>query len=318
MCNAIASDSNSKNLEMSLKTKITKLLSKAESNQTIGIAFRQDAMAYCHLPELGECQYHQAPITDGNQEKAIKALVNTPDVQAQGHLVIAPSQYQIVQVDKPEVPEEEMLSALKWQVKELVTIPPEDMILDYFSGPVLAGGSEKLNVVCSQKSALKVLVEALDDSDINLKTISTEEFAFASLVPFQEQALMLVCQQPNEEIVILIVKLGRIYFHRRLRGYAQLGTKTIEELSFGAVDSLSLEIQRSSDYFERQLKQAPIKEIQVILPIKTADYIVNKLGENTNTPVVSFSFDERHKDKAMFAAAIGATQLDLMERFVHD
>jgi MSHA biogenesis protein MshI len=232
--------------------------------------------------------------------------------------VIAPSQYQIVQVDKPEVPEEEMLSALKWQVKELVTIPPEDMILDYFSGPVLAGGSEKLNVVCSQKSVLKVLVEALDDSDINLKTISTEEFAFASLVPFQEQALMLVCQQPNEEIVILIVKLGRIYFHRRLRGYAQLGAKTMEELSFGAVDSLSLEIQRSSDYFERQLKQAPIKEIQVILPIKTMDYVVTKLGENTNTPVVAFGFEQQHQDKPMYAAAIGATKLNQMEGLSND
>lgn len=298
---------------MSLKAKISKFFSKAEPSHQLGIAFRQDALAFCYQSEQGECNHHQIPINNGDQKAAISQLTTVENLHSQGHLVLAPSQYQIVQVDKPSVPEEEILSALKWQVKELVSFTPEDMILDYFSGPTLAGGSEKINVVCAQKSQLQPIVEQLEDSDVYLKTITTEEFAFASLVPFQEKAIMLICQQPNEEVVILIVKHGRIFFHRRLRGYAQIASKTMEELSFGVIDSLSLEIQRSADYFERQLKQAPIKEIEVILPIKTIDYLVSKLDENTSIPVVAYQFESQHQDKAMFAAAIGAANLKNME-----
>lgn len=303
---------------MSLKSKISRLFAQKESSHQLGIALRKDALAFCYKPEQGECKHHQIPLSDGNQQAAIEQLVAVDNINAQGHLILAPEQYQIVQVDKPSVPEEEILSALKWQVKELVSYSPDDMVVDYFSGPILAGGSEKINVVCAQISVLKPIVNQLENSDITLKTISTEEFAFASLVPFQEQAVMLICQQPNEEVVILIVKHGRIFFHRRLRGYGQLASKSIEELSFGTIDSLSLEIQRSSDYFERQLKQAPIKEIQVVLPIKTEQYLASKLDENTNTPVKVFSFDELHQDKTMFAAAIGATQLNQMEVIAND
>ncbi|REL36690.1 hypothetical protein [Thalassotalea euphylliae] len=294
---------------MSLTSKFSKLFRGKKVAHQVGLAFRHDALAVCYATDQGDYHYHQFPVTNGDQLAALEQFAIEGKLSAEGHLVLAPAQYQIVQVDKPNVPTDEILSALKWQIKDLVTIPPEEMILDYFSGPTLSGGAEKINVVVSTKSALQAIVEKMSGSIVELTTISTEEFAFASLVPFQEHAVLLVCQQPNEEVVILIVKHGRIFFHRRLRGYAQLASKTMEELSFGAIDSLSLEIQRSSDYFERQLKQAPIKEIQVILPIKTQNYIVTKLAENTNTPVKAFVFIEQHQDKAMYAAAIGASQL---------
>ncbi|WP_448553232.1 hypothetical protein [Thalassotalea montiporae] len=294
---------------MSLTSKFSKLFRGKKVAHQVGLAFRHDALAVCYATDQGDYHYHQFPVTNGDQLAALEQFASEGKLSAEGHLVLAPAQYQIVQVDKPNVPTDEILGALKWQIKDLVTIPPEEMILDYFSGPTLSGGAEKINVVVSTKSALQAIVEKMSGSIVELATISTEEFAFASLVPFQEHAVLLVCQQPNEEVVILIVKHGRIFFHRRLRGYAQLASKTMEELSFGAIDSLSLEIQRSSDYFERQLKHAPIKEIQVILPIKTQNYIVTKLAENTNTPVKAFVFSEQHQDKAMYAAAIGASQL---------
>lgn len=294
---------------MSLTSKLSRLFRGANAAHHVGLAFRQDALAVCYALEADQFDYQQYPVVNNDQLLALNKLQAEHKTAAQGHLVLSPAQYQIVQVDKPNVPEDELNGALKWQVNDLVNVSPEEMILDYFSGPTLSGGVEKINVVVATKTHLQSLVEQLDGSAIELTTITTEEFAFASLVPFQEHAVLLVCQQPNEEVVILIVKHGRIFFHRRLRGYAQLASKTVEELSFGVIDTLSLEIQRSSDYFERQLKQAPIKEIQVILPIKTKDYIVTKLAENTNTPVAAFTFSEQHQDKAMYAVAIGASQL---------
>ncbi|WP_448213592.1 hypothetical protein [Colwellia sp. MEBiC06753] len=293
---------------MSFITRIKQLFAPKTSNQSIGIAFRQDAIAYCLSRTGNNYDYQQFPINDGVWTSSLNKLLSASTLTGRAQISLAPNQYQIVQVEKPNVPDDEVPSALKWQIKDLVTIAPEDMIVDYFSGAPTTSSIEKINVVCASKSTLKVLVEQLNQSNIELTSIITEEFAFANLLPFTEQAVMLLCQQPNEEVIILIVKNGRIYFHRRLRGYAQLSTKSMEELSTGVIDALSLEIQRSSDYFERQLKQAPIREIQVILPMKTEHYIVSKLAENTNTPVKCFEFDAVHTDKAMYAAAIGVCQ----------
>ncbi|MFB1036942.1 MAG: hypothetical protein QMC38_16535 [Sinobacterium sp.] len=62
-----------------------------------------------------------------------------------------------------------------------------------------------------------------------------------------------------------IVKRKQLFFSRRLRGYENLANFSPEELKMGIVDNLSLEIQRSMDYFESQLRQAPVKKVYISL-----------------------------------------------------
>jgi len=297
---------------MSLTTKLTKLFSKAESQDLIGVSLRQESFAFFFCPKQGGQQLEQVTLPLSELPQQIKIEQNKHQLQGQCHLVLAASQTQVVLVDKPNIPEDEVNAALKWQIKDLVSYSPEDMVLDYFDGPTLAGGNEKINVVCASKKDLLTFIEPLSQNGLVLKTITTEEFAFASLVPVQNDACLMVCQQPNEEIVLLIVKQGKVYFSRRLRGFSQISTKSEDELSFGVVDSLSLEIQRSTDYFERQLKQAPIRTIEVIVPIPTEALLARKLAENTNVAVNLLVMPEGFTDSREYAATIGATQLNNM------
>ncbi|MFT5815747.1 MAG: MSHA biogenesis protein MshI, partial [Psychroserpens sp.] len=119
--------------------------------------------------------------------------------------------------------------------------------------------------------------------------------------------------QPNEEINLLIVKNGQLFFSRRLRGFAHIANKSEDELTMGIIDSLSLEIQRSTDYFERQLKQAPIKIIEILLPVEQEAFLASKLAENTNVEVKLFAMPETLENFRGSAVAIGATQLNFME-----
>ncbi len=220
---------------------------------------------------------------------------------------------QIVQVERPKVPDTEINAALKWQIKDLVNIAPDNMVVDYFDGPTLAGGMEKVNVVCAAKNDLAELVTTLSTDDLSVESITTEEFAFASLLPIQQDAVLLVCQQPNEEINLLIIKNGQLFFSRRLRGFVQISKKSEDELMMGVIDSLSLEIQRSTDYFERQLKQAPIKTIEVLVPIANEAFLARKLAENTNVEVKLFTMPDSFDNERKHAVAIAATQLNFME-----
>jgi len=297
---------------MSLTTKLTKFFSKAESKDLLGVSLRQQSLAFYFSPTQGEQQLQQVTSPFQEHPKQIKAQQNQYKLQGQCHLVLASSQTQMVQLDKPNIPENEVNAALKWQIKDLVSYSPEDMVLDYFDGPTLAGGNEKINVVCASKNDLLTLIEPLSQNGLVLKSITTEEFAFASLVPAQNDACLMVCQQPNEEIVLLIIKQGKVYFSRRLRGFSQISTKSEDELIFDVIDNLSLEIQRSTDYFERQLKQAPIRTIEIIVPILNEALLARKLAENTNVAVNLLVMPEGFTDSREYAAAIGATRLNNM------
>ncbi len=306
---------------MSLLTRISQLFSKQQSNQILGIALQQGALTSCLLPEIQNsakdehvemsqalCQNTAVNLSDF--AKAITALHTDSPLTGQCHLVLNAQQSQIVQVDKPNVPANEIVAALKWQIKDLVSISPDNMVLDYFDSPLLSGGKEKINVVCAPLNELKKLVKAINKTGAEVASIVTEEFAFANLLPVQSEACLLVCQQPNEEITLLIVKQGQLYFHRRLRGFSQIAKKSEDELVMTMIDSLALEIQRSSDYFERQLKQAPIKKIKVLLPMASENFFARKLAENSHLPVDLLALPDAFLQHRTHAAAIGVTLLE--------
>lgn len=306
---------------MSLLTQVSNIFSKKQSDRLVGISLQQESVTLCSLSSSASTssaeddswqttEFKKLKVEQLDFSAAIIALQADTSFSGKCHIVLNSQQSQIVQVDKPSVPAAEINSALKWQIKDLVSISPENMVLDYFNGPVLAGGQEKINVVCAPINELKKIVAAANQGDMDVASITIAEFAFANLLPIQNDACLLVCQQPNEEIVLLIVKQGKLYFHRRLRGFSQIANKTEDELVPTIIDSLALEIQRSSDFFERQLKQAPIKEINVLLPISNEGFFARKLAESSLLPVTLLALPEAYQGHREYAAAIGATMYE--------
>jgi MSHA biogenesis protein MshI len=318
---------------MSLLKKISKLFSKKKNNQLIAIALQKQGISLCAIStsEQGEIStkalrdndsspqgtpaksinipaviFQQKKVVDGDFANQLLQWQTDFTLSGQAHLILNDQQTQIVQVDKPSVPETEICAALKWKIKDLVTISPDNMVLDYFDAPTLAGSQEKVSVVCASLSELKALVTTINQDNVELLSITTQEFAFANLLAEQTDAYLLICQQPNEEIVLLIVKEGQIHFQRRLRGFAHIASKSEDELVAGVIDNLSLEVQRSTDYYERQLKQAPIKELKVLLPIALEGFVARKLAENTSVAVSLLNLPRPYCQQRDYAVVIGA------------
>jgi len=182
------------------------------------------------------------------------------------HLVLNPELYQLVQIDKPTLPESDMQQALPWQVKDLVTVAAEDMVADYIDAPETAGQSAKINVVVASISALKPLVNVIAHAGMELSSIQPEEWLASFLMPPQPHAAMLVIKQPEQEMLIQIVKDGVLYFSRRTRGFSRMQFDNDTQWQNDWLDRLQLELQRSMDYFESQLKQAPVRDIGLLMP----------------------------------------------------
>lgn len=201
----------------------------------------------------------------GKLPAELSRILSAVSSGSQLRIVLAPDFYQLVQLDKPVLADTEMLQALPWQVKDLVTIAPEDMVADYIDLPAASGAQSKINVVAASFSWLQPLVQQVTQAGIEVVSIEPEEWLASRLIAPTSQATMLVIHQPAQEVLIQIVRNGVLYFSRRTRGFSSLDQKASAGFNDGTLDRLQLELQRSLDYFESQLKQAPVRDIRLLM-----------------------------------------------------
>lgn len=221
---------------------------------------------------------------------AFKVIATKLPPGCQCTLVIPPERYMVLQIDKPAVPDEEISLALPWTIKDLVTLPDDDMVVDYLDLPLqnqLQGG--KVNVVVSSKSWLAGIVDLFIQNKLQLIGIQPEEWLARNLLPVKQQALMLVSHQAGQDLAVQILQQGNLCFSRRLRGFNRLDQYSLEELQMGVFDNLLLELQRSIDYFEGQLKQAPVREIAILLANSNQAGIVELFVQNGFSQVFAIS-----------------------------
>lgn len=213
---------------------------------------------------ISHCQ--QLGYQQGQLVSELSRLLAGVGKQTPFQLILAPEFYQVVQLDKPALSDQEMLQALPWQIKDLVSIAPEDIIADYIDLPGSGNGAAKINAVAASATSLQQLVTPIHDAGLNLGSIMPEEWLAGRLVAAGAQATMLVIHQPEQEVLIQIVRNGELYFSRRTRGFARLHLAGAGELADGTLDRLQLELQRSMDYVESQLKQPPVRDIFLLMP----------------------------------------------------
>ena len=209
-------------------------------------------------------------------------LANTPC-----RVALSIAKYQILQVDKPAVAESEIAQALQWLVKEQLP-GEEELILDYFDYPASSPSAAKLNVVAVAKKEIVDICRGIREAGLKLTDIGIEELATCDLVPGEDDAVMTLFQEPGDQVCLNIVKQNKLFFARRLRGYENMSNLSPEELQAGVCDTLSVEIQRSMDYFDSQLRQAPVKKILIALDSPHQDTLAALIAQLTLLSVEAF------------------------------
>ncbi|WJG09699.1 MSHA biogenesis protein MshI [Aliiglaciecola sp. LCG003] len=250
---------------------------------SIGIEFGIDAIQVSVLlkDKQGVRWVKQQLLSTNNWQKRLADYVSQQSLTNTAcHVVLAASKYQVLQVDKPLVKSEEVAQALVWSVKDLLPIQ-DDVVIDYFDLPAQSAGANKVNVVAMSKSELKNITDGLNDCGLDIRTIGVLELVVADLVEQTDEAVMTLVQEAGQEICLNIIKAGQVYFSRRLRGYENLSTFSEKELEMGVGDNLSVEIQRSLDYFESQLRQAPVKNLLISIESSHLEKLIEILHQMT-------------------------------------
>jgi MSHA biogenesis protein MshI len=279
--------------------------SKASKFHSVGIEIGVDEFHVSTLQKIkGKVSWvKQDSLPIENWQTSLKTYVENNNLtNTQCNVAFSISKYQMLQLDRPAVEDAELNQALQWAVKEQL-FSDDELAIDYFDTPATSN-LKKLNVVAiSQREVIDVRNGVLK-AGLALNIISVEELATCNLVVPSDDAIIILKQEEGGQLSLNIVKRNELFFSRRLRGYENLANFSPEELKMGVVDNLSLEIQRSMDYFESQLRQAPVKKVYISLDtshqealaefIKEVIFVsvekfIPNVTKDTNTPITPSS-----------------------------
>ena len=209
--------------------------------------------------------------------------------------VLASGEYQLLQVDAPNVPEEEMKAAVRWNIKDMLSYHVDDAALDVLRipGNQNAGDRKKsIYVVVASHDLIKKRSQLFQRANLNLRVIDIPEMAqrnIAALFEHEGRALALLAFDESGGL-LTFTSGGELCLARRIEisaGQLQDANESIRQQYF---DRLELELQRSLDHFERQFSHLSVRRILVSAPDQTG--VAEKLSSSLDLQVERLDLSE--------------------------
>lgn len=282
----------------------------------IGLAVGPDGWTVVAVSADGDIEHCQLYIDIGDPQHFIETLVEQQQWQGRPcTVVLHPLYYQMLLVEAPSVPDDEMAAAVRWRVKELLDFSVDEAAIDFFRLPddAYRGRKKMLYAIAMRKASLQSLIAPIESGGLAVDNVDIAELAahkHAQRLPKGRGGTAVVHLLENEGFINLIDD-GNIYLSRNL----DVGLAQLQEPAGRAatLEALLLEIQRSLDFYESQLGKGIIADLYLspasedIKPVE--EYLAMQLGLNVQLLVMSTAFGGTLPSNAVLA--LGAAMVGL-------
>ena len=188
--------------------------------------------------------------------------------------VIGAGDYQIVQVEAPEVPAAELRQATRWRLRDQFDFPIDSATIDLFDVPATTRRRARmLFAVAAHGGAIESIGATMTRATQGFDVIDIPELCqrnLGTLLPQDTKGLaLLILREQFAQLVL--TRGGLLYLTRRFElGQRASKPDTLDyDVSTGEAQidsgSLALELQRSLDYYESHFDQSAIGDL-VIAP----------------------------------------------------
>lgn len=183
--------------------------------------------------------------------------------------VLARGEYQVLSVEAPRVEASELRQAIGWSIRDLIDFPLADAVIDTFDMPESARrGGRTMYVVVARRNIVAARVEQLKRAGLTVDAIDIPELAQREVsdrldVDGGHALLALDAKQG----LLTVFRDGEHYLARTL----DIGRTTLAERGAAASSDLVLEVQRSFDYYESALSQAPLGSLLLFPADETSE-----------------------------------------------
>jgi MSHA biogenesis protein MshI len=238
-------------------------------------------------PSIDHCRVHPAHGAMGARLRAVLDKLGAGRAATCG--VVDADDYQVVQVEAPDVLPSEMRAAVRWRLRDAISFKVDDAAVDVFEIPESARRTQTrmLFAVAARATAVERLTStlqpakgfyAIDIPELCLRNIS-------SLLPQDAKGVAMLALNENYAQLVttrqgVLYLTRRIDIARRFEPHAQARGES--GLDAGA---LSLELQRSLDYYESHYDQTPIGDLVIAPGGERAQRVAAALRDETSLRV---------------------------------
>ena len=206
--------------------------------------------------------------------------------------------YQLLQIQPPQVKESEMRMAVGWQIKDLINLPLDQTVIDYFPAPAIPGQGEMIYVVAADKKAVQRQVDLFKQSKLKIRAIYIPELSLRNIVlqDGDTEGNLALLYMEKDKGYLLIFKKGDLCLSRKMRtdlaDFDKAGASNpesdileTEDTTTPALESVLLDLQRTFDYFESNFRSNPVATLLLAPQIGDVPELQEFLGQNLDMSV---------------------------------
>ena len=218
-----------------------------------------------HKPKIALIATRPESIKDKDASKTMATDLSMANMHCT--LLLTNNEYQLFQIEKPNVPANELKQAISWKLKEMIDYPIENAtidIIDIPSDPNNANRQTYVYAVAAKNELISSYIQNLiEKAGAGLEAIDIPELAQRNVAAYLEQeGRGLAMLSINNNVGLLTFTSGNELYHAR---HIEIDIKQMQsensELKSGMFERISLEIQRSLDNFERQFPYITINRL---------------------------------------------------------
>jgi MSHA biogenesis protein MshI len=248
-----------------------------------------------HRPLLRHCAVH--PAIEIQAEHVLAPLSRARDLAgAAVSGILNSADYQLVMVEAPEVPAEELRAAVRWQLRDIVSFPVAEAVIDVFEIPEPARYVEARMVfaVAARAEAVSSIVELVKPRARGFDVIDIPELCLrnlSALLPQDERGVALLALGQGFAQLVITCQ-GVLYLARRIELAQRADVLSLETGTGAGTEALTIELQRSLDYYESHYDRAPISDIIIASGDERAERLLAPLTAATGRTVRTFDVHE--------------------------
>jgi MSHA biogenesis protein MshI len=261
----------------------------------LAFAFDSDGIAAASVtrtaegkPAVGLAAFFPGEPSAESLEKAGK------DIAADGFLcstLLAGGEYQILSVEAPNVAPDELKTAVRWRLKDMLDFPVNDATIDVLDIPVDKSAAvrpqQSLFAVAARNSVVKPRQQLFAAARVGLSVIDIPEMAqrnvSALLEPQGRGVAMLSFGRDGG--LLTVSYNAELYLARRIDVTLEQLLDADHDRKHHSFDKITLELQRSLDHFERQFSFISVAKL-VLAPSEVTG-LEEYLSSNLYMPVES-------------------------------
>jgi MSHA biogenesis protein MshI len=239
-------------------------------------------------PSIDHCRVHSAHGAMGAKLRSVLDKLGAGRAATCG--VVDADDYQVVQVEAPDVLPSEMRAAVRWRLRDAISFKVDDAAVDVFEIPESGRRAQTrmLFAVAARATAVERLTSTLQPAAKGFYAIDIPELCLrniSSLLPQDAKGVAMLALNENYAQLVttrqgVLYLTRRIDIARRFEPHAQ--ERGESDLDAGA---LSLELQRSLDYYESHYDQTPIGDLVIAPGGERAQRVAAALRDETSLRV---------------------------------